>query len=389
MLARMSRSRHPDDRERETAARPVETQVAAHPPGLARAENSNHRAVAAMANADPLARAAWAHGVQRSAGNAALQRAIVAREWTGPSYARHGPDDGLLEKRRMAMSGGAVASSQEVDNACADAVVKIGKAVVTLYKTGDDIHTRATKGKLVDDKDLLEQAKQVKGAAKALTDVKEGIEKLRKKGFDFSGTSFENDPELPKALGLLKASVDSFAQAPETEQALANFEANPSKDTANAWATQIGKQFAAAKTIVGALPFPPGCKWMQDYFVGLLGAPAAYIAAFQELMKYRYGKLDDEAGLSDASHRLTEGDKIVWQGPSCDLIQAAWFFDQNLQNWFRRHRKIDGYDLWEIKTDVVVALAIKEIQGDQEINDDQRKRWTAWLSGEAAPKAVP
>jgi hypothetical protein len=350
---------------------------------------SSRGVAAAMSRADPAARAAWAEGVQRSAGNAALQRAVVAREWTGPSYARHGPDDSALEKRRAAMSGGAVASGQQVDNSCADAVVKIAKAAQTLYKTGDDIHTRATKGKLFDDKDLLEQAKQVKGAAKALTDIKEGIEKLRKKGFDFSGTSFENDPELPKAMGLLKASVDSLAQAPETEQALANFEANPNKDTANAWATQIGKQFSAAKSIVGALPFPPGCKWMQDYFVGLLGAPAAYIAAFQELMKYRYSKLDSEAGLSDANRRLTEGDKIVWQGPSCDLIQAAWFFDQYLQGWFRKHQVIDGHDLWELKTDVVVALAIKEIQADQNINDDQRKRWTAWLSGEAAPAAAP
>lgn len=314
---------------------------------------------------------------------------VLARDgFSGPSYARHGPPGSALEAKRSALSG-AAASTQQVDNACLDATKKIVSSVQTLYAIGEDLDKRASEGwRITDDKDIVALAKDVKGGAKAYEDITKSIETLRKKNFDFSLTEFAQDPEFPSAMGLLKASVDSIAQAPETDAALAAFQANPNRQTANAWATAVGKQFSAAKSIAAALPFPPGAKFLQDYFVGLLGAPEAYIAAFQALVSYRYGELDKQLGIDDETHKLVEpgggiiGDKTVWAGDGCSVVQQSAFVGGGfeLYNWIKAHREIDGNDLWRLPARAVVALLSKGIQSDPQVTEAQRAVWLPWLT---------
>ncbi|MBO9533581.1 MAG: hypothetical protein J7513_11480 [Solirubrobacteraceae bacterium] len=325
---------------------------------------------------------------------AAAPFAVLARDpsgFSGPSYARHGPAGSAIEDRRSSLAG-AAASTQEVDNSCLDAAKKLVDSGQKLYAIASDLDKRASAGiRLSDDKDLIALAKDVRGAAKALGEAKASIETLKKKNFDFSKSDFSTDPQMPSAMAMLKASVDSIAQAPETDAALDAFQANPNRETANAWATAVGKQFSAAKSIAAALPFPPGAKFMQDYFVGLLGAPEAYIAAFQALVSYRYGELDKAAGIDDEDHKLVEpgsggalGSDTVWAGPSSPMVQQSFFAiaGGRLYEWIKAHRKIDGNDLWRLPTRAVAALLIRELGRDPSWSEEDRAKAITWLEGQ-------
>ena len=118
--------------------------------------------------------------------------------WSGPSYARHGPEGSVPEQRRAALKSPA-AFTAEYDNACLDAVKKIGESIETLYHVGEELDKRAESGSMwkANDKDLTALAKQVRDLAKALKGFKDGVDTLRKKGFDFSKTNFDQEPQLP------------------------------------------------------------------------------------------------------------------------------------------------------------------------------------------------
>jgi len=299
---------------------------------------------------------------------------------SGPSYAAKGPEGSVIDDRRKGtMTVGVY--TQEYDNTCADAAVKIFTSAKQIYTVADAIEKDSKGGK---DKDLVELAKQVRSVAKSLEGMKKGWDTLKAKNFDFSKTKVDNDPELPKALELVKSAKDSVIQGVATNAALTSFEQKPSRETANAWADNLGKQFSAAKSVVGALPFPPGCGWMKDYFTGLLGAPAAYISAFQALVSLRYGQLDKDVGYLDGSERLydTATGKDAWEGggPVQKMVSQAYTAPDGLAlyNWIRTHKVISGADLQRQPLAHAKALIITQLSAD-EATAKSRDGWVAWI----------
>jgi hypothetical protein len=340
--------------------------------------------------------------VQQRKGEIAIQR--DPEGWSGPSYARHGPPGSTMDQRRTATASPA-AYTAEYDNSCLEGAKKIVKGIETLYTIAADLEKRADSGSMLkaNDKDLLALAKQVKDLAKGLQGMKEGFDTLRKKGFDFSKTNFSEEPELPKTLDLLKGSIDSLTQGIETNAALADFQANPSRKTANAWATQVTKQFSAAKGFLGAIKLPPGIGWIKDYWEGLLGAPAAYVGAFQELSNRRYDELDKEAGISDESKDLwdTASGKVKWKGggPVQELVASAYTAPNGLAlyQWLIAHDSLQGLDLQKNPPLALAkAVIIAGINDDKEVPASDKAKWTAWVGAfqpaapaTAAPATVP
>jgi hypothetical protein len=325
------------------------------------------------------------HVVQQRTGSGAIQREPDG--WSGPSYARQGPPGSVVDQRRAATASPA-AFTAEHDNSCMEGAKKIAKGIESLYTVAADIEKRADSGSMwkANDKDLLALAKQVKDLAKGLQGMKEGFDTLRKKGFDFSKTNFSEEPELPKTLDLLRGSIDSVSQAVETNAALADFQANPSRKTANAWATQVTKQFSAAKGILGAVKLPPGMGWIKEYWEGLLGAPAAYVGAFQEIANRRYDELDKEVGISDESKQLldTATGKVKWTGggPVQDLVANAYTAPNGLKlyNWLIGHNSMQGLDLQKNPPLALAkAVIIAGINDDKEVAPEDKTKWTAWI----------
>jgi hypothetical protein len=325
------------------------------------------------------------HVVQQRQGQPAVQ--LDPEGWSGPSYARKGPAGSAVEDRRTATASPA-AFTAEYDNACLDGAIKIGKGVKTLYDVATDIEKRADSGTMwkANDKDLLALAKQVRDVAKGLQGMKEGFETLRKKGFDFSKTDFSSEPELPKTLDLLKGSIGSVTQAVETNESLAAFQANPNRQTANAWANSVTKQFSAAKGFLGAIKLPPGLGWIKDYWEGLLGAPAAYVGAFQELSARRYDQIDDEAGIANNDSSLYDmgSGKTVWKGggPVQELVANAYTAPNGLAlyQWITSHTKLQGLDLRSAPPLALAkALIISGLNDDKDVSADDKAKWTAWV----------
>jgi hypothetical protein len=339
---------------------------------------------------DQMGSAAQSSGaVQRQEASTSAAARDAGTGFSGPSYARKGPEGSELDNRRKAlMSPGAYAA--EYDNSCLDATKKIASGIQTLYHLADNLVEKSGKNETfkLTDKDLLELGKQVKDVAKALEGIKKGWSTLQAKKFDFSKTDFDEEPEYPKVLDVLKASAASVTQGFETSEALANFKANPSRTTAKAWASSVTKQFAAAKSLVGTLPFPPGCGFMKDYFEGLLGAPTAYVSAFEAIADKHYKDLDDATGGSDANNRLrdTASGNIIWKGggPVQALVAQAYTAPNGLAfyNWLIKHKELSGVDMEGVSLARGKQLIIMALAGDA--NPDvaaSRDAWVQWVQG--------
>lgn len=326
--------------------------------------------------------------------------------FSGPSYARKGPPGSTVDDRRQAtqVPMGSAAYAEEYDNTCLDAAKKLVAGVQTLYGVATAIEKRA-KGPWYKptDTDLMELAKQLRDTAKALQGMKQGWDKLKEKKFDFSKSKLVDEPDLPKVLDVLKASKDSILQAFETTEALSNFQSDPSRETAKVWADNVAQQFNAAKSIIGALPFPPGCGFMKQYFEGLLGAPSVYISAFQAIASQRYNALDKEAGISNSESHLNEGGNISWEGGGDVQYMVQMSFSApnggELYNWFKNHKKIQGVNMEKMggKADVAQrnfkkakALFVMELARDSSV-EQFRDGWVAWINafeGTAQPTAL-
>lgn len=339
------------------------------------AEHEADSAAAAMVSGRPFA-------VTMGAG---VQRKIFRQEkpFSGASYARKGPEGSDLDNKRQAtMTVGVY--TQEYDNTCLEAATKIYAGAKTIYSTADAVDKKAKDGTFTDN-DLLDLAKQVRNVGKALEGMKKGWDTLKQKNFDFSKTKIDNDPELPSALAVVKSMKDSAIQAVDTQASLSAFQANPSRDTAKVWADNIGKQFTAAKSVVAALPFPPGCGWMKDYFTGLLGAPAAYIAAFQVLAGQRYDKLDKDIGYRDGSQKLYDPSRAddVWVGggPLQKLVAQAYTAPNGLAlyNWLiKRNKQWTGPNLEKQPLEQGKAIIVQELTAD-ESTAESRDGWVTWI----------
>jgi hypothetical protein len=336
----------------------------------------------------PGASAAGRGAVQRQDASTSAAARDAGTGFSGPSYARKGPEGSDLDNRRKSMMSPAT-FTQESDNTCLDAAKKIGSGIETLVKVGDKLIEKSGKNdwtKLTD-KDLFELGKQVKDVANALKGIKNGWTTLKQKNFNFANTNFDQEPDLPKALDVLKASASSVTQAFETSGALEDFKANPNRTTAKAWASSVAKQFGAAKDLIGTLPFPPGCDFMKDYFQGLMGAPTAYITAFEAIADKHYKDLDDATGGSDANNRLrdTASGNIVWTGGGevQALVGQAYTAPDGLAlyNWLIKHREISGVNMETVslargKQLIIMALA----NSTDPAVVKSRDAWVQWVN---------
>jgi hypothetical protein len=316
--------------------------------------------------------------------------------WSGPSYARHGPDDSKVEQRRASLKMPGV-YTQEYDNSCLEGSKKIVSGLETLYSIATDLEKRAESGSIwkANDKDLLALAKQVRDLTKGVKGMKEGLDTLRAKGFDFSTTKLETDPQLPSLIDTAKGSIDSITQAFDTNEALKAFQDKPSRETANAWATQVTNQFSAAKGLLAGVKLPPGLGWIKEYFEGLLGAPAVYVSAFQKLSKLRYDALDKEAGISEDNEGFSDDMTRIGRnnyksggvgGGPMRLIRDSWGASAegtNFYTWLTKTKSctFNGSDFQEKppSLDIAKTFIVQELDKEESFTSTQKAQWTAWV----------
>lgn len=338
--------------------------------------------------------------LERDSSNTLMVQRDDTPGWSGPSYARHGPDGSKVEQRRSSLKTPGV-YAQEYDNSCLEGSKKILSGIETLYSIATDLEKRAESGSIwkANDKDLLALAKQVRDLAKGVKGMKEGFDTLRAKGFDFSRTDLSSDPQLPTAIDLAKGSIDSITQGFETNEALKAFQDKPSRETANAWATQVTKQFSAAKGILGAVKLPPGLGWIKEYFEGLLGAPAVYVGVFQTLSKLRYDALDKELGTVDGEEKMQDlgegggGEHSTGSAPM-RLIRDSWSAPdgKKLYQWLlkTKGRTFNGIN-FESKPpplDLAKALIVQELNQEETFKPEDKTQWTTWVGAYSDPGPV-
>jgi len=233
-----------------------------------------------------------------------------------------------------------------------------------------------------DDDDVIAMAKSVNGIHGSVNKIAGACTKL-------AGVDSQLIAGDAKAVDYL----DKAIQAAETVQTMANakasadaFAANPSYETASAWADGVGDVFdkAGAYLPTGALP-----SFMGDYFKGLFSAPKNYIAAFKGMMEQRYKGVEAATGVPfmGIAHNkgAWEGGGYVWEGEMTGLFIGASLSGDHmvaneLQSYMRSHRKIGGVDLYGINNPAVGAgLLQSQIENDSSLTDEQKEAYLKYL----------
>lgn len=331
--------------------------------------------------------------LQRLAGNLAVRRLIQRDDWSGPSYARHGPADSAIEGRRGALTPQQSLGETEARLAgeAAAAVGWIGDGISKLIALEGDLRKSEQDGKPFFGENTLDFASRVHQIVEALQKLTNGVLATREKVKDANASleRFEQMDAAVKAMGRVINAMQVLKSGQKTNEALNAFQAKPSAQTAEAWADSVVDSFDAFGKIVGSLDLPPGLTWIVDYYQGLMGAPKAYVGFFKATMHARYAKIDREVGITDSYvQKLVDGEKTVWAGPSCPMVSRAFFFDSQLQNWIFSHQYAAGKNhalssdpaLWSYGTADVVAILLDALGRDSSIPAETRERWMAWLA---------
>jgi len=376
-----------DDAKPEDRAAPV-----AAPAQDSVAFAGGNRAVAAALGSSAgqagLARAlAGAPGVSNRAMSGLVQR----QDHSGPSYAHHGPAGGVIDERRNALTPQSRLGEVErgLSGELAQSVGWIGDAVSKIYALIEDARKADREGKSFFGDDTIEMTQKLTQIVEALNKLQIGIRSTAEKVKD-ANASLQRFEEMDKATQALTAVVGALAtlkSGADTDAKLKAFQAKPDAQSAEAWADSVVGTFDNFGKLVGALNLPPGLGWIVDYFQGLLGAPKAYVGFFKATMKARYGQIDREIGRLENYHQfLKEGEKIVWAGPACDMVGAAWFFDQFLQGWIREQQENKGVgatDLYVYGSRDLATILNDKLQSDRSVTEDQKLKWGAWLASYA------
>jgi hypothetical protein len=282
--------------------------------------------------------------------------------------------------------------SVEVSEASYEGAKKIAKGVKKLLSVAEKVEKKAESGHWykANSKDLMALASQIKDLAEGFKNIKEGFETFRGKlNRESSKVAASKEPELPSTFEAIKSIMESITQAFDTTEALNQFEKKPSRETANKWATEVTKQFSAAKSLVSLVKLPPGLTFISEFYVGLLGAPAAYVSAFQEISRIRYEKLEKEMGRADSNEMLTESGTVVWTGggPVMTLVQNAFSAPEGhkLYLWLKDHKKINDINLEKSlpSLEMAKALYFSELRKSKEageITPENEKQWRTWIA---------
>jgi hypothetical protein len=315
-------------------------------------------------------------GIGNRAVGALLQR---APEWWGASYARHGPETSGVEQRRASAGLGDAGSIGEAEAQVAHAKVSAVRKLTAGAELLYEIAAKARKegsGVFNDDEGLLHLADRTTDAAKVFAEVASGLAEL-----DIAPKGVGRAGELAgSALGPLNTSVKVLrliGSCVDSDDSMAAFLADPNETNAAAWASSVGAQFDAIGDVVAMLPLPP---IFDDYVVGVLKAPAKYIAAFQRIMSKHYEEIDKAADLVDGSAKLEMGGEVVWKGPLGKLLQHAAFDEPELYSFIIANRDVEDLDLQKLEADDAIDLLISLVARETDRPRAVRDRWIDYLS---------
>ena len=312
---------------------------------------------------------------------------VVARQYHGSSYARHGPE---LDERRQAITPQSRLGETEAHLAgeMATSIAWIGDAATKIYALIEDARKADKEGKSFFGDNTLEMTQRLTQIAEALNKLQIGFRATHAKIKD-ANASLERFEEMDKATQTLTLVVNGLAtlkSGAETNAKLQAFQAKPDAKSAEAWADSVVDTFDNFGKVVGAIPFPPGLGFIPDLWQGLLSAPKSYVGFFKGTMKVRYGELDRAIGRTEDYHQfLRTGETVVWKGPACPMVQDAWFFDQNLQNWMVQLQKDKGFgatDLYVYAPRELATLLLDRLQGSSQ-SEETKTRWGGWLASRA------
>lgn len=307
----------------------------------------------------------------------------------------HGMSPGAaLDRLASAGTGGAVIARQhsplgrlhEVELQLSEESTKtvgwIGDAVMKLIALKADLDKSIADGKPFMGDNTLDVASRVHQIAEALQKLGAGLTSAYSKVKD-SESSIQTQTDIDKAvtqIGRIVNGLKTIQSAAQAQRALEEFQKKPGPETADAWADSVTGVFDSFGKVVGSLDLPPGLTWIADFYAGLLGAPKAYVTFFRATMRARYSKMNDEVGYSSYTHKLTQGEKTMWAGPSTSMVSEAWLFDYKLQEWIFAHPKVNGQKLWDLGVKDVAALLMTALEKDTTIDAATRTKWGGFLA---------
>jgi peptidoglycan hydrolase-like protein with peptidoglycan-binding domain len=241
------------------------------------------------------------------------------------------------------------------------------------------------------DKSAIDTAKNLKSVADAMYQVANAID----------GVTGDDNAEVLKKGGKMLELGDKLIQAADTisqvssaNSKLEQFQTNPSKETAEAWARSVGGLFGGLSNLVPDVE----PKFISNYWKGLLSAPSNYIEAFITMQNVYYGNIDKEAGLSQsrgipglrdlglgghaATKRVSDGS---WEGDLTDIYAQGYFQPKlndgkTFNDFMITHRKSEGMDLWD--TDIRVGKAALLTAISRDVSDDEpaKQSWMMHVS---------
>ena len=301
---------------------------------------------------------------------------------TTPIIRRGGNPDDSLEYGAKALDLGQLDSSSK----------KVLKGSSKLLTIAQKIKEKGTNALWANDKSLLQNAQQLTDLSKALSNVGTGLTDLLKSA---SGKTFkQGDPIFENASKLCNI-ANVIGSGIEAENALDDLHADPHNyDKAKKWARSLGDVFEKSNKLIELIPDGVLPGFIQAYWKGLLSAPTNYIEAFITIMEIHYGKLDKETGISGATRRATQGDKILWEGDLTSMYSAACFVQPfgTLDQFMNAHQQTEGVDLWKASIPIGKKLLLNAIEreiplkNDPNALQDPRRLWIPWI--ESQPNAV-
>ena len=236
------------------------------------------------------------------------------------------------------------------------------------------------------DKSAIDTAKNLKSIADAMYQVANAIDGVT--GDDNAEVLKKGGKMLELGDKLIEA-ADAISRVNSANSELDAFQANPSKETAEAWARSVGGLFnGLSKLVPDVEP-----KFISEYWKGLLSAPSNYIEAFITMQNVYYGNIDKEAGLSQsrgipglrdiglgghaATKRVSDGS---WEGDLTDIYFQGYFQPKlndgkTFNDFMISHRKSEGMDLWDTDMRVGKAALLNAISRDVSDDETAKQSW--------------
>ena len=254
----------------------------------------------------------------------------------------------------------------------ATSVAWIGDAATKIYALIEDARKADKEGKSFFGDNTLEMTQRLAQIAEALNKLQIGFRATHAKIKD-ANASLERFEEMDKATLTLTLVVNGLATpgvGRRDRREAAGVEAKPDAKSAEAWADSVvDASTTSARSSVRSRSHP-GSASSRTCGKGSCPPPSPTSGS---------SKGHDEGALRGAGPRdradqdyhqfLRTGETVVWKGPACPMVQDAWFFDQNLQNWMVQLQKDKGFgatDLYVYAPRELATLLLDRLQGSSQ-----------------------